>query len=128
MSQTKPDVHITQAHIEALSRHDCVDDIGGVYAMTSKERSLCETLHAWGFLELVRQDDRGPLYRTNDAGRAAMGVAEYLQTSATKPTKTHELKTLPVSFEAIWDGRKLFDVRQNDRGFATGDLLVLRVA
>lgn len=38
----------------------------------------------------------------------------------------HELKTVPVSFDAVWKGRKLFEVRNNDRGYATGDHLMLR--
>lgn len=38
----------------------------------------------------------------------------------------HELKTWPVYFEALWSGRKRFEVRKNDRGFKTGDRLVLK--
>lgn len=38
----------------------------------------------------------------------------------------HELKTLPVFFQAIVDGRKTFEVRRNDRGFEPGDKLFLR--
>jgi hypothetical protein len=32
----------------------------------------------------------------------------------------HSLKTWPEYFEAIWDGRKTFDIRVNDRGFLVG--------
>lgn len=39
---------------------------------------------------------------------------------------THELKTWPVFFEAVSDGRKTFGIRKNDRGFQTGDLLLLQ--
>jgi len=38
----------------------------------------------------------------------------------------HELKTWPHLFDAIKDGRKRFDIRRNDRGFQTGDILTLR--
>lgn len=38
----------------------------------------------------------------------------------------HELKTWPAFFEEIASGRKTFEVRQDDRGFSVGDILVLR--
>lgn len=38
----------------------------------------------------------------------------------------HELKTWPEPFQKIWDGKKLFEFRKNDRGFEKGDLLRLR--
>lgn len=38
----------------------------------------------------------------------------------------HELKTWPEYFDGLWDGTKLSEVRNDDRGFAVGDLLVLR--
>ena len=37
----------------------------------------------------------------------------------------HELKTLPIYFEEVIDGRKLFEVRKNDRNFKVGDMLAL---
>ena len=37
----------------------------------------------------------------------------------------HHLKTLDMFFDAVKDGRKTFEVRKNDRGFQTGDILVL---
>ena len=36
---------------------------------------------------------------------------------------THQLKTWPVYFKAIWDGIKTFDIRVNDRGFIPGTQL-----
>ena len=39
--------------------------------------------------------------------------------------RKHELKCWPEPFAALSDGRKRFEVRQDDRGFAVGDVLVL---
>jgi len=38
---------------------------------------------------------------------------------------THTLKTWPNFFDAIAEGRKTFEIRKNDRGFQTGDILEL---
>ena len=35
--------------------------------------------------------------------------------------KTHDLKILPEYFEAVTSGMKTFELRKDDRGFATGD-------
>ncbi len=40
--------------------------------------------------------------------------------------KIHELKTIPQFFSDVWDGFKSFEVRENDRNFKVGDLLLLR--
>lgn len=40
--------------------------------------------------------------------------------------KTHELKTWPDPYEAVFTGRKHFEYRKDDRGFQVGDLLLLR--
>lgn len=37
----------------------------------------------------------------------------------------HDLKCGPAYFEAIYNGRKTFEVRRNDRGFQAGDVLDL---
>ena len=39
---------------------------------------------------------------------------------------THELKTVNPWFSDIWDGKKNFEVRKDDRGFKVGDILRLR--
>jgi hypothetical protein len=38
----------------------------------------------------------------------------------------HELKTWPEYFDCIWDGRKLFELRVDDRGFENEHHLLLR--
>lgn len=38
----------------------------------------------------------------------------------------HDLKILPVYFQAVWDGRKTFELRKDDRDYKTGDVLVLK--
>lgn len=40
--------------------------------------------------------------------------------------RTHILKTWPSFYQAVIDGTKTFEVRENDRDFAVGDKLELR--
>ena len=40
--------------------------------------------------------------------------------------KTHELKTVAPHFDHVCSGAKRAEIRKNDRGFAVGDVLVLR--
>jgi hypothetical protein len=40
-------------------------------------------------------------------------------------TMHHQLKTWPVFFQAIREGRKTFEIRENDRGFQVGDTVEL---
>lgn len=40
--------------------------------------------------------------------------------------KTHELKTVFPFFGLVWDGKKKFELRKNDRDFKAGDILVLK--
>ena len=37
----------------------------------------------------------------------------------------HELKTLPIYFNRVIEGRKLFEMRKDDRPFRVGDILAL---
>lgn len=37
----------------------------------------------------------------------------------------HRLKIMPEYFEAVVEGRKTFELRKDDRGYAVGDTLVL---
>ena len=37
----------------------------------------------------------------------------------------HHLKTLPEYFQAVIDGTKPFEIRNNDRGFKPGDSVIL---
>ena len=39
---------------------------------------------------------------------------------------THKLKILPEYFQAVWDNKKRFELRKDDRGYKVGDLLYLR--
>jgi hypothetical protein len=41
------------------------------------------------------------------------------------PGRAHRLKIWPFEFAAVADGRKTFDIRRNDRGYAVGDILTL---
>jgi hypothetical protein len=44
----------------------------------------------------------------------------------TRPPAVHELKTWESYFHALYDGRKWFEIRKDDRGFRVGDELYLR--
>ena len=39
---------------------------------------------------------------------------------------THELKELPEYYQAVFDGRKTFEVRFNDRDYKVGDTIILK--
>ena len=38
---------------------------------------------------------------------------------------THNLKTLPIYFDAVKSGKKTFEIRSNDRDFKVGDIMIL---
>ena len=40
--------------------------------------------------------------------------------------KTHSLKTDPVYFNAVWNGRKKSELRKDDRDFRLGDNIILK--
>lgn len=44
----------------------------------------------------------------------------------TSKRKTHTVKILPEYYEAVSSGKKLFEVRKNDRGYNAGDFILLR--
>jgi hypothetical protein len=39
--------------------------------------------------------------------------------------KKHVLKCLPEYFQQTWDTNKLFEIRENDRDFRVGDMILL---
>ena len=40
-------------------------------------------------------------------------------------TREHKLKTDPYVFQRVWDGKKTFEIRYNDRQFQEGEILWL---
>lgn len=56
-----------------------------------------------------------------------MSEAQAMTYTATqRGPMTHELKTWQSYFHAVADGKKLFEIRRDDRDFRVGDLLRLR--
>ena len=41
--------------------------------------------------------------------------------------RTHRLKTIEPYFSDVWDGFKTFELRENDRNYQAGDLLILKL-
>ena len=48
------------------------------------------------------------------------------QTAPTSNERTHELKVWPEFYGPLERGEKTFELRQDDRGFRAGDVLILR--
>lgn len=40
--------------------------------------------------------------------------------------KHHDLKILPIYYDAVYEGRKTFEVRKNDRDFNNADTVTLK--
>jgi hypothetical protein len=40
--------------------------------------------------------------------------------------RVHALKSWPAYFDAVANGRKMFEIRKNDRDYKVGDVLMLR--
>lgn len=54
-----------------------------------------------------------------------MPAAPFLKLNQFKKMK-HKLKTITPYFSQIWEGKKTFEVRKNDRDFQPGDTLALK--
>lgn len=75
-------------------------------------------------LELQKILSTAMLATLEDSVRVAQAAGS--RAAANKDaTSTHTLKTLNPHFAELWEGRKTFEVRLNDRDFKVGDELVL---
>lgn len=97
---------------------------------------------AWGRERIEFHTERGPVLVELPAGLAPRLKADLVSDMAVHLhdvaraiearevvaalMATHELKTWPLFFEHLRRGVKPFEVRRDDRGFAVGDVLVLR--
>lgn len=41
-------------------------------------------------------------------------------------SKTHDMKLLRQYFQPVWEGKKTFEIRINDRDYQVGDRIILR--
>jgi len=57
--------------------------------------------------------------------RGAQGAGVPCAPREVRAPRVHELKCWPDPFQAILDGRKRFEFRRDDRGYAVGDILDL---
>lgn len=72
----------------------------------------------------MNSEHNEPEARRAQPPAAAGGEAAAVPVSVAQ--RVIDLKTWPSYFQAILDGRKRFEVRQNDRDYLVGDVLVLR--
>jgi hypothetical protein len=75
----------------------------------------------------VGDAERGPFYEVPvEVVRALLDEADNtrLRGGGRAPV-THDLKCHPEPFRAVFEGRKTFEVRKNDRPYREGDLLRL---
>lgn len=70
----------------------------------------------WGGCNGEVPDEGGP------CNRCGQVTEPYKRQSS----KTHEVKTWPVPFEAVMSGKKTHEVRKFDRDYMVGDFLVLK--
>lgn len=63
-------------------------------------------------------------YKTKEC--AVKKLNNDLKKKAEPKMNIHCLKTWPNEFKDVRDGSKTFEIRQDDRGFKTGDLLILQ--
>jgi hypothetical protein len=79
-----------------------------------------------GFLPCPDHPNADVIYNEGvTAGPPAPAIAVTLRTSPRSPRALHNLKTWPRWFVPAWVGYKRFELRNNDRGFRAGDLIIL---
>ena len=102
--------------------------------MTSGEMNVLANTHGFArgdaaLLNLMRDVEErcgvtgGRRYTNTDGSVTPLNATPAPQEPAAEPD--HELKTWPPFFEEVLSGRKTFEVRKNDRGFAVGHVVRL---
>lgn len=62
---------------------------------------------------------------TNEELNSILNLVKVINRSQKPDKKIHDLKCNTDLFDDIWYGRKLFELRKNDRGYSIGDTLLL---
>lgn len=80
-------------------------------------------------IALLRRLQRDTIF--GDDVRQALVVVADIAESVLRPEvartgRVHDLKTWPEFFEEVISGRKVHEIRENDRDFRVGDALLLR--